>query len=128
MNYGPNDLLDQRNTILDDLSRYGAVQVTDLEDGRVQVKFNGKVVVDASGASHTNDQLMIGKDGTSLDVEQQRKDGKSWTAGLSGALRICLRAKIQLQRVSLITRTSWIIWPRRWLMCLTARSMRTIPR
>ena len=33
VNYGPNDLLDQRNVILDDLSRYGDVQVTDLEDG-----------------------------------------------------------------------------------------------
>ena len=38
VNYGPNDLLDQRNVILDDLSRYGDVQVTDLEDGKIQVK------------------------------------------------------------------------------------------
>ena len=83
VNYGPNDLLDQRNTILDDLSRYGVVQVTDLEDGKVQVKFNGKVVVDASGASHTNDHLTIGKDGTSLTWDSS---GKTANLG-SGAIR-----------------------------------------
>ena len=66
VNYGPNDLLDQRNVILDDLSRYGDVQVTDLEDGKIQVKINGKVVVDASGASYTNDKLNIGSDGVTL--------------------------------------------------------------
>lgn len=83
VNYGPNDLLDQRNTILDDLSRYGSVQVTNLDGGGVQVKFNGKVVVDVSGASYTNDQLMIGSDGTSLTWNS---NGKTANLG-SGAIK-----------------------------------------
>ena len=54
VNYGPNDLLDQRNTILDDLSRYGKLEVISLDQGRIQVKLGGKLVVDANGGSCSN--------------------------------------------------------------------------
>ena len=66
VSYGPNDLLDQRNVILDDLSRYGNVSVTEGGDGRIQVKFNGKTVVDSSGNQFTSDELLIGPDGVTL--------------------------------------------------------------
>ena len=66
VSYGPNDLLDQRNVILDDLSRYGNVSVTEGGDGRIQVKFNGKTVVDSSGHQFTSDELLIGPDGVTL--------------------------------------------------------------
>lgn len=66
VNYGPNDLLDQRNVILDDLARYGEVSVTEGGDGRIQVKFNGKTVVDSSGNQFTNDAIRIGQDGVTL--------------------------------------------------------------
>ena len=66
VNYGPNDLLDQRNTILDDLSRYGKLEVISLDQGRIQVKLGGKLVVDANGGNYSNDAVRIGLDGTSL--------------------------------------------------------------
>lgn len=66
VSYGPNELLDQRNVILDDLSRYGRVEVETLDEGRVRVKFNGKTVVDAEGGSSRSDSLIFGKDGVSL--------------------------------------------------------------
>ena len=84
VNYGPNDLLDQRNVILDDLSRYGDVQVTDLEDGKIQVKINGKVVVDASGASYTNDKLNIGSDGVTLTWNSNNQNANLGAGAIRG--------------------------------------------
>lgn len=84
VNYGPNDLLDQRNTILDDLSRYGEVQVTELEEGKIQVKLNGKIVVDTVGADYTNDKLMIGSDGTSLTWNSNSKPANLGSGAIRG--------------------------------------------
>lgn len=78
VNYGPNDLLDQRNLILDDLSRYGKVEVVSLDEGKIQVKLDGKVVVDSMGGSYTCDTLRLGNDGTSLSWAS---DGKSTDLG-----------------------------------------------
>ncbi len=78
VNYGPNDLLDQRNLILDDLSRYGKIEVNSLDQGRIQVKLDGKVVVDAAGGSYTNDSLRLSNDGTSL---AWASDGKATDLG-----------------------------------------------
>lgn len=44
--FGPNELLDRRNALIDELSLYGDVEVTDLPNGSTTVKMNGKVVVD----------------------------------------------------------------------------------
>ena len=48
------------------MSRYGNVSVTEGGDGRIQVKFNGKTVVDSSGNQFTSDELLIGPDGVTL--------------------------------------------------------------
>jgi flagellar hook-associated protein 1 FlgK len=42
----PNDLLDQRDVVLDKLSKLGNVSVTDLGDGTVKVMFDGVTLVD----------------------------------------------------------------------------------
>jgi flagellar hook-associated protein 1 FlgK len=44
----PNDLLDRRDTILDDLSQYGQVSVTALGDGKIQVMLGNQSVVNDS--------------------------------------------------------------------------------
>jgi len=46
--YGPNELLDERNLLLDELSTYGALTVYPNKDGSVKVEFNGKTVVEGS--------------------------------------------------------------------------------
>lgn len=81
--YGPNDLLDQRNVILDELSRYGEVNVTNRSDGTVQVKFNGKVVVDGQNNNYWNDTIKLGEDETTMTWTS---DGKK-IALPTGALR-----------------------------------------
>ncbi|MDR0920351.1 MAG: flagellar hook-associated protein FlgK [Oscillospiraceae bacterium] len=52
--YGPNELKDQRNLLIDELSMYGQVKVTDISDiydpkkdtvGGVKVEFNGQMAV-----------------------------------------------------------------------------------
>lgn len=42
----PNELLDERNTLLDELSNYGDINVTENSDGTVSVEMGGKLVVD----------------------------------------------------------------------------------
>jgi flagellar hook-associated protein 1 len=44
----PNDLLDRRDQILDDLSQYGQVSVTQLGNGRIQVMLGNQSVVNDS--------------------------------------------------------------------------------
>ncbi|MGN0605721.1 MAG: flagellar hook-associated protein FlgK [Oscillospiraceae bacterium] len=43
--YGPNELLDERNLILDKLSAYGDITVQDNIDGTINLTFNGHEVV-----------------------------------------------------------------------------------
>lgn len=74
INYGPNELMDQRNVLLDDLSRYGNVKVQPREDGGVQVTFNGKVIIDAVGGTYTSNGIRLGDDGISM----------SWISDSSG--------------------------------------------
>lgn len=82
--YGPNELLDQRNLILDELSRYGEVQVFPKDDGGMQVKFNGKVVVDGTGNQYTADSIQIGEDKTSLMWHSDQEQLKLPTGVLKG--------------------------------------------
>jgi flagellar hook-associated protein 1 len=42
----PNDLLDKRDQLLDDLSQYGQVSVVPQANGRIQVAFEGQTIVD----------------------------------------------------------------------------------
>lgn len=46
--YGPNELLDTRNTLLDALSTYGDIDVKTLSDGSVTVEFAGTTLVKGS--------------------------------------------------------------------------------
>lgn len=43
--YGSNELLDQRNLLLDDLSNYGNIRIWELEDGGVKVEMNGHEIL-----------------------------------------------------------------------------------
>ena len=81
--YGPNDLMDQRNVILDELARYGEVKVTNKSDGSIQVKFNGQTVVDSENNNFWNDSIKLGDDGVSMHWNRDNK-----TVALpTGALR-----------------------------------------
>lgn len=44
--YGSNELLDQRNLLLDELAQYGDTEVTQQHDGTVTVKMNGHLAVE----------------------------------------------------------------------------------
>lgn len=70
VNYGPNDLLDQRNLILDDLARYGSLQVTNRDSGEVEVHFNGRTVIGRNGDYYSADTIQVGSDGISLTWTQ----------------------------------------------------------
>lgn len=82
--YGPNELLDQRNLLIDDLSRYGDVRVQNKEDGSVQIKFNGKIVVDAVGSNFTKDSIQLGADGLSMNWTSDNSTVRMDTGALKG--------------------------------------------
>lgn len=50
--YGPNELLDERNLLLDQLAKYGDMNVENMPDGTVTVKMGGKTVVEGSKAEN----------------------------------------------------------------------------
>lgn len=43
--YGPNELKDKRNVLLDELSNYGNIKVIDNDDGSINVEFAGQLAV-----------------------------------------------------------------------------------
>jgi flagellar hook-associated protein 1 FlgK len=43
--YGANELLDARNLLIDDLSNYGNISVTDNADGTIKIEMNGHVIM-----------------------------------------------------------------------------------
>lgn len=61
-NYGPNELLDQRNLLLDELSVYGNMKITTNDDGTVDVEMNGHNVV--KGDKHEIMNYVDHPDGT----------------------------------------------------------------
>lgn len=63
--YGPNELMDQRNVLLDDLSSYGNVLVKQNPDGTVDVSMNGHSVV----KGNEYEQLVLNKGLTDSTVE-----------------------------------------------------------
>lgn len=60
--YGPNELLDKRNLLLDRLAAYGGVKVTEESDGSVSVDFNGQNAIQGSRCDRLN--LSEYEDGT----------------------------------------------------------------
>lgn len=52
--YGPNELLDKRNLLLDQLASYGAVTVAEEADGAVSVDFNGQNAIRGSLCDRLN--------------------------------------------------------------------------
>ena len=54
--FGPNELLDQRNLLLDELSEYMDLQYTNNADGTITVSVNGQTVV--SGSQYDKMELM----------------------------------------------------------------------
>ena len=99
------------------------LQVTDLEDGKIQVKINGKVVVDASGASYTNDKLNIGSDGVTLTWNSNNQNAnlgagaiRGFTDMLTGADPINAGIPYYQNKMDNFARP--------WQMCLTIKFMR----
>ncbi len=52
--YGPNELLDERNMLLDQLAYYGDIEVTEKDHGVVEVKMGDQIVVDDDKAETLN--------------------------------------------------------------------------
>lgn len=52
--YAPNELLDQRNLLLDELAKFGDMEVKVHEDSMITVTMNGHVVVDGGKADQIN--------------------------------------------------------------------------
>ena len=50
--YGPNELIDQRNMFLDELSGYGNIKVYDNNDGSVRVEMAGTTIINGSKNEH----------------------------------------------------------------------------
>ncbi len=68
----PNDLLDRRDLLLDDLSQYGQVSVTDLGNGGISVQFGDAAAPLVNGSTVTWPQALTtatgGKLGALLDI------------------------------------------------------------
>ncbi len=64
--YGPNELLDDRNTMLDELSRLGNVTTKQEADGTVTVSIAGEVVV--QGNKYTSISVIENSNTESLDL------------------------------------------------------------
>ncbi|MFZ2539172.1 MAG: flagellar basal body rod C-terminal domain-containing protein, partial [Oscillospiraceae bacterium] len=83
--YGPNELLDQRNLLLDELSRYGDTQVKQNSDGTVTVNMSGHTVIDGEKKEILNFKSY--SDGTvGLKWNSDGKRFSSPTGSLQGAL------------------------------------------
>ncbi|MCM1054197.1 MAG: flagellar hook-associated protein FlgK [Bacteroides sp.] len=50
--YGPNELLDQRNQLIDELSYYGNISVSDNNDGSVKIEMGGTTIVNGTKYEH----------------------------------------------------------------------------
>ncbi len=50
--YGPNELLDKRNQLIDELSYYGNIRVFDNDDGSVRIEMAGTNIVDGTDYEH----------------------------------------------------------------------------
>lgn len=79
----PNELLDQRNLLLDDLSSYGNISVTSEKDGSTTVEMGGHIVV--SGKDY--DSIHVQTDSQSSAVSLDWKSTGDLTHFSTGALK-----------------------------------------
>ena len=54
--YGPNELIDERNMLIDKLALFANISVSYNENGSVHIKVNGKTAVDVYGLQNTRVQ------------------------------------------------------------------------
>ena len=50
--YGPNELIDQRNQFIDELSYYGNIKVYDNNDGSVRIEMGGTTIINGTKNEH----------------------------------------------------------------------------
>lgn len=79
--FGPNELFDKRNLLLDELSKQADIHITDHTDGTVTVELNGKTIVD--GEQYETMDYTENLDNTiSLTWQSDGKDVKLNSGGL----------------------------------------------
>ena len=85
--YGPNELLDQRNVLIDELSRYGEVSTVQETDGTVTVEMNGTKVVD--GKKYETMNYVENSDNTiSINWQSTGKEVKNTTGVLTSYINM----------------------------------------
>lgn len=83
--YGPNELLDQRNVLIDELSRYADISVQNLADGTVTITMGSDNHVAVK--DDTYDPLLLSKGGTDQTAVLSWKSTGRETGISSGALQ-----------------------------------------
>lgn len=86
--FRPNELLDQRNLLLDELAGYGDISVTEYSDGKIDVTMGGVKVVEGLKAN-----------GITLTVNEDQTVAMNWRSG---------GEKVQLTGGSLLARQHFI--------------------
>ncbi len=84
--YGPNELLDERNILLDELSSYGDIIITERSDGMIDVTMGGQSIIE--GVKTDSLELRVNEDDYTVELSW-RSDGAiiDTTAGsLLGAM------------------------------------------
>jgi len=80
--FKPNELLDERNLLLDELAGYGDIKVTQLSDGTVSVEFGGHRIVSGnksdSLAVHVTDEKLVSVYWRSTGDKVQLNGGSVW--------------------------------------------------
>ncbi len=74
--YGPNELYDDRNLLLDQLSVYGEVDVKSESDGTITLTFGGTVVLSGTKA----DSLSLTQDTSGKNILTWRRSGTTFDA------------------------------------------------
>ena len=83
--YGPNELLDQRNVLIDQLSRYADISVQNMSDGTVTITMGSDNHVAVKDGDY--DSLMLAKGKTDKTVGLAWKSTGAETGISSGSLR-----------------------------------------
>ena len=77
--YGPNELLDQRNLLLDELASYGNISTTEMPDGSISVSLGDHEIV--NGGEYDKLELATNKNGTVGVQWVSTGDGLSTSSG-----------------------------------------------
>lgn len=85
--YGPNELMDERNLLLDELSSFGDTLITYNPDGTVDVDMNGHRVVNAQTRKYDQFQVRRDQNGTaSLTWQSSGKEVSLTKGALKGSV------------------------------------------